>query len=133
MKYLARRYISVTLSVLILRELVSAFTIKGNLPDLLLATLILTVIFSIVRKIANLVFFPLNLLTLNIFSWIINFILIYIWIIASGTISIKPWNFPGLSFSSFMISSVSLGYWSSVLLISFLIILLIRFFDWLLV
>lgn len=132
MKYIVRQYFIYAGAAHILTLMVPAFTIAGNWKDFLYAVLLLTVLFFLVKPLANILFFPLHLITLNLSAWLLNIALVLVWALVSSAVEISPWNFPGISIASVSISPVQLSYWPSAMSISFLLVLIINISQWLL-
>jgi len=132
MKYIVRQYFIYAGAAHVLTLMVPAFTISGSWKDFLYAVLFLTVLFFLVKPLANLLFFPLHLITLNLSAWILNIVFVMVWVLLSSAVEIAPWNFPGVSIASVAISPVQLSFWPSAISISFLLVMIINISQWLL-
>ncbi|MBD3250603.1 MAG: hypothetical protein GF381_03485 [Candidatus Pacebacteria bacterium] len=82
-----------------------------NLATLFLASLTLSLLQKIVRPILKILFLPINLVTLGLFSWVINVFILWL----------ATFLVPGLKILPMTISGVNLGQFLSLLLISFAI------------
>lgn len=82
-----------------------------NLTTLLIASVVLTLLQKIARPILNILFLPINLVTLGIFSVIINISLLWL----------ATYLVPGFEIQSMTIAGVDLNQFFSLLVISFLI------------
>ncbi len=131
MKYILKKYITITVSLILLTQLITAIKISGNWRDFLFASFWLTVIYFIGRPVANLIMLPINLLTLNLFSWIINVLVFYIWTIISKSVIINSWDFTGLNIGPIVLTSFKFADWQVVILSSILLTIIIQFMEWL--
>lgn len=119
MKYLLKKYFIFSFSAHVISLMVPAFTIHGSWKEFFFASLLLTVFFVVIKPLTTIVLFPIHLLTLNLSSWIVSAVLVYIWVAVDPSVSISSWDFPGLHIGSFLIAPVSLSYWMSAIIISF--------------
>lgn len=96
-------------------------------PQVFVKTVILLSIFYyLVVPITKLVLLPVNILTLGFVSSIVYFLLFYLFITRFSLISIKPWDFQGLSLANILIPKIHIGYFTNLLLTSFSLSFLIQ-------
>lgn len=88
-----------------------------DLTTLLLASVVLTLLQKIARPVLNLLFLPVNIVTLGLFSTIINVCLLWL----------ATYLVPGFEIQSMVIGGVALNDFFSLLVISFLISFLQNF------
>lgn len=119
MKYLLKKYFIFSFSAHVVTLMVPAFTIQGSWKEFVIASLLLTVFFVIIKPLTTIVLFPVHLLTLNLSSWIVSAVLVYTWVTVDPYTSISAWDFPGMSIGSFILAPVQLSYWISALVICF--------------
>src|SRR3989338_11465738 len=103
MKYLLKKYFIFSFSAHALSVVVSAFSISGTWKEFLFASFLLMILFFVVKPLTNILLFPIHLITLNLSSWIFSAVLAYLWIAFEPHVSVKPWDFPGLTIASFTI------------------------------
>lgn len=132
MRFLIKKYIINTISVYLISQLISAVVITGEGYALLYSSLILSLLLLLVKPIINLIMFPLNLITLNLSSWIINIIIVYLWIILVPGITINYWQFTGGNFGWLILSPMTFSRWQVIILTGILLTLTIRFLNWIL-
>jgi len=82
-----------------------------NWTTIVLASLVLTILQKLIRPVLNILFLPVNIITLGLFSVVINVFLL--WLVT--------FLVPGLEIKPMIIGSVSLNQFFSLLVISFLI------------
>lgn len=129
MKSIVKKYLITTASLFLMTQAVPAFSIAGGWNKLLLSALILFMLFNILRPVINLIMLPVNLLTLNFFSWIIQVLIFYLWTIIVRDVKILPWQFPGLDLGIITVSQTDLLKWQVIIFIAFIFILLNKFLN----
>ncbi len=83
----------------------------ANVTTLLVASLVLTLLQKVVRPILNLLFLPINLVTLGLFSVVINVALLWL----------ATYLVPGFEIQSMVLAGIELNQFFSLVVISFLI------------
>lgn len=126
------RHILINLLVIYLADLIyPGFSILHDTKTLLSAAVIWLLLNKIVKPIIKLLLLPINLITLNLFSWVISLITLFLLQSLVGGITITAYNFPGLSSGGFVIPAVSIGIFISYVIVSCIINLLHSFIMWL--
>lgn len=95
------------------------------------SALSLSIFNLIVKPILNLLLMPINLLTLGASKWLINVMVLYLVTIFVTDFKILSFNFPGMTFSGFTVPPVSLAFFWTLFLVSFLIEVISGFIYWL--
>lgn len=131
MRYLLKKYFILIISVYLLTQLIPTFNISGGWQGLCYSCLILSLLFYIAAPIVNLIMLPFNLLTLNLTSWLLNILLLYIWTLLVSEIHITSWQFSGVSFGLIILSSANLARWQVIIIAGILLTLIIQFISWL--
>lgn len=87
MKSLVRSALVTIFSILILTWLFPQVSV-ANTVTLILAGLVLSILNLTIRPILKILFLPINLITLGIFGWVINVLIVYIalWLVPGFTI-----------------------------------------------
>lgn len=104
---------------------------SGDFTILILAAAVLGIINLIVRPIVKLVTLPINLLTLGIFSWVTNVLMLYLVTRLIPGFEVSAFYFGGLNYAGLSISAMEVGLFSSYVISSFVISLLTSTFGWL--
>src|SRR5579859_6274903 len=81
----------------------------GNVPTLLLASIVLTLLQKIVKPVLSILFLPITIITLGLFSLFINVIVLWLVIVLV----------PGFHIDQIQLGSVQLNWIFSLLLVSF--------------
>ena len=132
MKSLLRVYVYHLLALYLATVLFAdSFGIKGIYSNYLLAALILSGLNILVKPILKLVFFPINALSLGLFSLVINAFVFYIFCRLTDFIQIKPWLFPGFAYHDFRVEALNLGFIETLIIISAVISLMYNFMHFL--
>jgi putative membrane protein len=104
----------------------------GNDPKNLLAgALALTLAETFLKPIINLLLLPFNLVTLGVFRWVSNVLMLYITSLIVPTFSIVPFTYPGFSSNLFIIPQLQLGTVGAYIFLSFLLSIIASFIFWL--
>jgi putative membrane protein len=82
-----------------------------NLITLLLASLVLTILQKIAKPVLKLLFLPINIVTLGLFSFVINVFLLWL----------ATYLVPGFRIQPMVISGIALGEFGSLLVVSVII------------
>ena len=82
-----------------------------NLVTLILASLVLTVLQKLIKPILKVLFLPINIVTLGLFSLVINVFLLWL----------ATFLVPGLNIQPMIINGLAFGEFGTLLVISFLI------------
>ena len=111
--------------------MISGMKVSGGLATCIIAGLVLTLLMKIVKPVLNLLALPLNIITLGMFSFVINVIIFYILTVLVAGIVISPFTFPGASFAGFVIPSIYFNIIFAFVLVSFLQSFMVSFLSWL--
>jgi putative membrane protein len=83
-------------------QIVPGFTIEGGFTTLLIGSVVLAIMFLILKPILNIISFPVNMLTLGLFSIIINAFILYLLTILVPDITVQPFSYAKSSFYGFI-------------------------------
>jgi len=111
--------------------MVSGMKVYGGLPTYLVAGFVLTLLLMILKPILNLLALPLNIITLGMFSFVINVIIFYVLTVLVVGIVISSFTFPGVSFAGFIVPKIYLNTIFAFVLVSFLQSFMVSFLSWL--
>ncbi len=126
------RHILINLLVIYLADLTyPGFSILHDTKTLLSAAVIWLLLNKIVKPIIKLLLLPINLITLNLFSWVISLITLFLLQSIVGGITISAYGFPGLSAGGFVIPAANINIFLSYVITSCLLNLLHSFIMWL--
>ncbi|OIN90437.1 hypothetical protein AUJ42_03010 [Candidatus Collierbacteria bacterium CG1_02_44_10] len=126
------RHVFINLLVLYFTDLFyPSFSLPHDLKTLLSASVIWLLLNKIVKPVIKLLLLPINLITLNLFSWAISLLTLFLLQILVGGISITSYAFPGANFSGFIIPPLFIGVFLSYVLTSTLLNAFHSFIFWL--
>ena len=94
------------------------FSILHDVKTLITAAIIWLLLNKIVKPIIKLLLLPINLITLNLFSWVVGLITLFLLPMIVTGISISPYDFPGLSYQGFSIPPFHLNLFLSFVVAS---------------
>ena len=98
------------LTLALLSFLLPTITIS-NWTTLILASLVLTILQKLVRPILKLVFLPINVITLGLFSVVLNIFLLWL----------LTYLVPGVEIKAMIVGNFAFNQWMSLLLVSIII------------
>ncbi|KKS92983.1 MAG: hypothetical protein UW68_C0024G0008 [Candidatus Collierbacteria bacterium GW2011_GWB1_44_6] len=126
------RHVLINLLVIYLTDLFyPGFSILHDTKTLLSAAVIWLLLNKIVKPIIKLLLLPINLITLNLFSWVISLITLFLLQTIVGGISISAYHFPGFSSQGFAIPAFYVGVLLSYIIASCILNLIHSFILWL--
>lgn len=131
MKAILKNTVFNAISLYILSQFLAGVKIDGGIQTLLLAGFILAVLYKILKPVLNLVSLPLNMITLGLFSFITNAILLYILTIIVPDVGVSSFTFNGFSSGGFVIPVIHLSSFWAFIVSAALLSLIINFFHWL--
>ena len=131
MKGIVKNIVFNTISLFILSQVISGVRIAGGFQAILLAGLILTVLNIVLKPIINIFSLPLNMITLGLFSFITNAILLYVLTIFVPNVSVSSFTFNGYSSAGFIIPVIKLNTVTAFIVSAAVLSIIINFFKWL--
>lgn len=120
-----------SISLFVLTEFVSGVNITGGYQTLIAAGIILTVLNMIVKPIINIFSLPLNMVTLGLFSFITNAILLYLLTIFAPSVTVSAFTFSGFSWAGFIVPMIKFNTLTAFIVSAAVLALIINFFKWL--
>ncbi len=131
MKSILRNTVFNAIALFILSQILSGVKVSGGIQTLLLSGFILSILFIVLKPILNLFSLPLNMITLGLFSFLTNAILLYLLTIIVPNVSISQFTFNGFSFAGFVIPVMHFSTFWAFIISAALLALVINFFHWL--
>jgi putative membrane protein len=93
MKSILRSFAIFLLALYFIPQLVPGFTIDGGFTTLCIGAIVLALMFLIIKPILNIISFPVNLLTMGLFSILTNALILYMLTILVPDITIQPFTY----------------------------------------
>lgn len=116
------RHIFINYLVIYLTDIIyPGFSVLSNFKTLITAAVIWLLLNKIVKPIIKLLLLPINLITLNLFSWAIGLITLFLLQSFADGVSITSYAFPGFSYQGFSLPSFYLNIFFSYLVTSILL------------
>lgn len=131
MKSLLRSYL-ITLGAIYLATIfIKGFIYQGGITTLLIGAAAFTVINWFVKPVVKILMLPFSLITLGLFSWIVNVLMLYLLTKIVTEMQIKEWLFSGMNIDGFIIPSYNFNILMTFIVTSFVIALVSNFLHWL--
>lgn len=130
MKFVLKKYFLTTSALFTLTQLIPAIVISNSWKGLFYAGFIFSLLFYIIRPILNLIMLPINLVTLNLSSWIVQIIIFYFWSVITNTVRISSWQFGGFNLGAITLSSFNLVKWQVIIVGAIVYIFINKFLEW---
>lgn len=131
MRRIVKNIVFNSISLFVLSEIIGGVKVTGGYQTVLAAGLILTILNMIVKPIINIFSLPLNMVTLGLFSFITNAILLYLLTIFAPNISVSAFTFNGFSSGGFIIPVIKFNTFFAFIVSAAVLALVINFFKWL--
>lgn len=131
MKSILRRIALYSVSLFLTSQIITGLKISGGLTVYLIGGIALSILFLIVKPILSIITLPLNIITLGLFSFLINAIILYLLTIFVANISISAFTFKGTSFAGFVIPSLYINNFFAFVIVSILLSCIVGFLRWL--
>lgn len=131
MKRILRIYLISLFALWLTAQVVGGFSYEGGFQALMVAAGAFTLINLFIRPILRLFFLPLNVLTLGLFSWLINVLILYLLVLLIPQIKISAFDFVGFSREGFIIPNMHMSFFFTLVISSFVISFASSFLNWL--
>ena len=129
MRLVIRKYITYVISIYCVVQLELGFKVLPGFADLLIGALILN-IFFLLKKLIDIILFPLHMITLNLSNWILSIFLVYLWALVTPSVQIIPFRLHDFELGPFFLKSFSFNYWISGFLTSLILVIAVKLFTW---
>jgi len=122
MKHLLRTYFFYLVALFLATQVFAgSFTLPHDIKTWLIAAGMLSILNLLLKPILNLLLLPITLLTLGLFSFVINAAVFYLFLQLMPQASISAWTFPGLTISGVNVPVVELPYLGTLIAVSVLV------------
>ncbi len=132
MKKLIQRFLVTTITFYFLISFYPGLTGPSNYQPLIIAASIYLFLELIIKPLLKVFLIPINILTFGLASFFVNIILLYIFLIIFPDINVVPFSLGPFQYNNITIPTLHFGYWSSLVLTSFLLSFSISFIQWIL-
>lgn len=131
MKSILRRIVFYCVALFLTTQILQGVHVSGGLKTYIVGGIILSILFMIVKPILSIITLPLNIVTLGLFSFIVNAIILYLLTIFVPNISISAFTFKGFGFAGFVIPSLYINNFFAFVIASILLSCIVGFLKWL--
>lgn len=130
MRWVIRQLLFHFTALILTASIVPGFDIGSTYENIAIATVALSVINVFVKPIVKILFLPLNMITLNLFSIVINIAVVFGLTKVVPTVTISSWYFSGVSVSGFVIPEFEFTVIYTYVLVSVIITTIIAILNW---
>lgn len=131
MKAILRSILVNIVALWVTSYLISGIHLGGGFATLIMAGVVFALINLLVKPIISLLFLPVNLISLGLLSWVVNVIMLFVFIKVFPAFSITEWRFEGFDYQGFIIPAMTVSVLWTAILASFIISTISSFFNWL--
>lgn len=131
MKGFFRAVLFNSFAIFFISQILPGVKVYGGLPTYIFGGLALTLLLIVLRPVLKLLTLPLNLITLGMFSFVVNVIIFYLLTVFVMNITISAFTFPGYSYAGFIIPKIYVNTLFAFILTSFLQSVIVSFLSWL--
>lgn len=118
-------------SLLVTSKLLPGLELEGGLRTYFYSTLVFMLINALIVPVLKIMFLPLNLLTLGLFSWAVNVLALYLLTTVVPQVRIVSYFFSGTTINGFTIPPMDLNVLYVAIIASFVIGFTSHFLQWL--
>lgn len=94
MKTIIRSIAIYLFALYFLPQIIPGFTLEGGFGTLVVASATLALMFLVLKPILNVISFPVNMLTLGLFSIVTNAFILYLLTVIVPEVTVQPFNYP---------------------------------------
>lgn len=131
MKSIVRRIVFYSVALFLTSQIATGLSVSGGFTAYLIGGIALSLLFLIVKPILSIVTLPLNIITLGLFSFITNAIILYLLTIFVSSISISAFTFKGFSFAGFVAPNFYVNNFFAFIIASILLSFIVEVLKWL--
>jgi len=131
MKNLLRQYLFFAASIFLVAKVIPGLSYSNNWQTLAEASFLLFVVHFLVRPVVNLVALPINVLTLGLFSFVINGLMLYLVTLVISSFKVTAFDFPSVNLGLVSFNTFYVAVVPSYIVIAFLVGLVKNGFQWL--
>lgn len=116
------RHIFINYIVIYITSLIyPGFSVSATFKTLLTASIIWLLLNKVVKPIIKLLLLPINLITLNLFSWLVGFFTLFLLQMFADGVHVSSYYFPGINYSGFSVPPFNINTFLSYITTSILL------------
>jgi putative membrane protein len=131
MKTLLRNTAIYTFALFLLPKILNGVVISDSLLTYVLGGFFLTLLFMVIKPILHIISFPLNLITLGLFSAFTNVIILYLLTVIHPGIRISAFTYPGVSVFGFVVPRMDINVFFAYVLSAVILAIIVTAINWL--
>lgn len=131
MRTILRSFFITLFSLWATTRIVDGFRIENSIQGLLIASSALLIANVFVKPIVKILFLPLNIATLGLFTIVINALILYGLDYMLVEVVVGKWNFGGISYGGYTIPGITFGIIPTYLVSASIISGITSFLRWL--
>lgn len=131
MKAITRGVVIYSMALYFLPMLIPGLKISGGFLTFLIGGIALMLMFLVLKPILNIISFPINLITLGLFSMITNAFILYLLVQFVSGISIVPFSYPASEVLGFAVPKIPFSLFFAYVYTAFMLSFIDSFFSWL--
>jgi len=131
MKSILRKIVFYSVALFLTAQILEGVKVSGGLVMYIVGGIALSILFVLVKPILSIITLPLSIITLGLFSFLTNAIILYLLTVFVPNISIGAFRFSGFSFLGFVIPSISVNNFFAYIIASIFISFIVGFLKWL--
>ncbi len=131
MKTLIRNIAIYTFALYLIPQWIPGVHISGGLMTLFIGGIGLALMFLILKPILNIISFPVNVLTLGLFSIFTNVLILYLLTVFVTSVSIVPFTYHKMDLLGVIIPSIAFNTFFAYVYTSFVLSVIDSFLSWL--
>lgn len=120
-----------TLAIFLLTQILPGVAVSGGLLTLFIAGFSLTILDLLVKPILNIISFPINLVTLGLFSIVTNAIILYLLTVFVPNVAISSFTFPGAELGGVTLSKMEFSTLATFIFASVTLSVIVTVINWL--
>ncbi len=130
MRWIIRQLLFHFASLITASLLIPGFKLSYTPQGLAYATIALAALNVFVKPVVKILFLPINLLTLNLFTLVINAAVVYGLTRLVPSVSLESWRFPGYSYNGIIIPALDVSVMYSYIVVAIVITLTVSVLNW---
>lgn len=131
MKTIIRSTAVYSLALFLLDYVNDGLKVQGGFTAYILGGLALCLLFMVLKPILNIFSLPLNLITLGMFSFLTNTIILYLATVFVPQIKVSSFVFQGVSVAGFIVPRISFNTFFAFVISAFLLSIVVGVIGWL--
>ena len=131
MKSILRNVAFYSFALFLVSQVLTGVKVSGGFWTYILGGIVLSILFLVVKPVLRIITLPLSIITLGVFSFLLNTIILYLLTIFVTSITVSAFTFNGFAFAGFVAPKISLNNFFAFIAASILLSLIVGGLKWL--